>query len=238
MSGGSLTFSGADRGSFSVDNTGVACFASGTAIRTPQGDVAIEDLRPGDLLCLWDGPPEAVIWAGHTDLTLKAGTTDASQTPVRIKPQAGQGQRALVVSPQHCMLMRLADGTTMFARARHLAEETALASYAPGRTSITYHHLLLARHRVLIAEGRPSESFYPGPYALKLMTPEARARVLAAASGLRMDDPRATYGRRAAVVLGRRNVRKLAAAGQLFFPDFPSVTRREDFTRFSVVAAR
>lgn len=46
MAGGdSLTFSGASRSSFAADNTGVVCFAKGTLLRTPTGDVPIETLR-------------------------------------------------------------------------------------------------------------------------------------------------------------------------------------------------
>ena len=46
----SLTFQGSDRNSFTTDNTGVTCFAAGTAIRTPSGDAPIETLAVGDLV--------------------------------------------------------------------------------------------------------------------------------------------------------------------------------------------
>ena len=47
---GSLTFTGAsaDESSFTAENTGVVCFTSGTAIRTPDGDVMIDELRVGE----------------------------------------------------------------------------------------------------------------------------------------------------------------------------------------------
>lgn len=219
MSGGSLTFTGANRNSFTTDNTGVVCFAAGTAIRTPRGDVAVEDLRPGDLVCTWNGAPQPLVWVGYSELSLQPGMVDPGITPVRIKPWHGHKYRALIVSPQHCMLMRLADDTTAFVRARHLAEETELASFARGKSAISYHHLFLARHQILIAAGRPSESFYPGLSALKLMAEPERDSLLRAAPSLRSADPRAACGPRAAKVLSRQEVRTMAVSGQLEFAE-------------------
>lgn len=57
-----MAFQGARRESFSADNTGVVCFTNGTAIRTPQGDVLLEDLRVGDLVTTMDNGPQRILW--------------------------------------------------------------------------------------------------------------------------------------------------------------------------------
>jgi hypothetical protein len=53
-----------------VDNsiTPTVCFAAGTLIRTPVGDVAVETLKAGDLVVTASGEMRAVQWMGHADI--------------------------------------------------------------------------------------------------------------------------------------------------------------------------
>ena len=44
---------------------------------------------------------------------------------------------------------------------------------------VEYFHLLFDRHEVIFAENAPSESFYPGPEAIKDLPSEAREEILA-----------------------------------------------------------
>ncbi|KIN71487.1 Hint domain-containing protein [Sulfitobacter guttiformis] len=216
---GSLTFSGAsaDNSSFTSENTGVVCFASGTAIRTPVGEVLVETLRTGDLVMTHDHGPSKVLWIGCTEVVLQAGQVDPSRTPVRIKPDVASGERALLVSPQHCLLMMDAAGQPVLARARHLAEETRLAAFARGRSAVTYWHVLLERHSVLISQGRASESFYPGPNGLVMMEAPERARLLGALPALRTAPVETAYGPLALKVLDRSEVRSSAQTGAFAF---------------------
>ncbi|MEO9649083.1 MAG: Hint domain-containing protein [Roseobacter sp.] len=219
FSGGSLTFSGAsaDGSSFTIENTGVVCFAAGTKILTPKGEVRAEFLKVGDLVCTHAGAPQRLIWAGRTNLLLRSGTLDPTKTPVRIKPPEGTNQRAIMVSPQHCMLMEKAGGNEVFARARHLAEETRLASFARGQNAVGYVHLCLARHAVLISQGRPSESFYPGPWALRMLTQSQRSQLERVIPTLGNADPIKAYGTRAAPILSRQEVKINALSGTLSY---------------------
>jgi len=219
LSGGSLTFDGADRTSFSADNTGVVCFAQGTAIRTPRGDIAVEDLRPGDLIWTQNNGVQPLVWAGRTEVALSVGQVETGRTPIRIKPEQNSRFDALLVSPQHCLLMLRPDGSAVFVRARHLAEETRLASFAKGRTSVAYHHLFFERHEILFSNGRLSESFYPGPMALTLMDPSELRSFRRATSSWPESPNGLEYGATAALVLRRREVRVLAQRQELSFAD-------------------
>ena len=216
---GSLTFTGAsaDNTSFTNENTGVVCFASGTAIRTPAGEVLVETLRAGDLVTAHDHGPSKVLWIGCTEVVLQEGQVDPGRTPVRIKPDAASGERALLVSPQHCLMMTDATGQNVLVRARHLAEETQLAAFARGRSMVTYWHVLLEQHSVLISQGRPSESSYPGPHEMAMMAATERTRLLNALPALRTAPVEAAYGPRTLKVLTRSEVRSSAQAGAFAF---------------------
>ncbi len=52
-------------GSGGTQITDIACFAAGTRIRTPEGDVAAERLVPGDQVLTVSGAAQRVIWVGH-----------------------------------------------------------------------------------------------------------------------------------------------------------------------------
>lgn len=237
---GSLTFTGAsaDNTSFTAENTGVVCFASGTAIRTPLGEVMVETLRAGDLVTTQDQGPSKVLWIGCTEVVLQSGQVDPRRTPVRIKPDVASGARALLVSPQHCMMMTDATGRPVLARARHLAEETRLAAFARGRSTVTYWHVLLERHSVLISQGRPSESYYPGPNGLAMMATTERARLFKALPALRTAPVETAYGPRALKVLTRSEVRRNARTDVFSFAsphDLTMLWPSEHRSKFVVV---
>ncbi|MEP6017263.1 MAG: Hint domain-containing protein [Paracoccaceae bacterium] len=211
-----LTFDGLSNGKdLTTDNTGVACFTSGTLIDTPSGARPVETLRAGDLVCTYSSAPQSLVWTSRTDLALRAGTRDPKHTPVRLKPAWGSSAKPILVSPQHCVLMTLADGKTVFARARHLAEETRLASFACNRDAVSYIHLCCKEHAVLTSHGRASESFYPGPQALLTLTPVQRQFLLQALQLDPTQDLESMNYPRAATVLTRREVRKYASSNAL-----------------------
>lgn len=215
--GEGITFSGAsaDGGSFTEENTGVVCFAAGTMIDTPNGPSAVETLVPGDLVNTRAGGAQALLWVGRSDLTLMAGTCDPHHTPVRFKPAHGSEARAVLVSPQHCILMRLQNGKELFARARHLAEETRCASFACGRAKVSYVHLCFSKHSIVISQGIPSESFYPGAWARRMISAANHASLLDRVPGLMVSGAAESYGPRAAPVLSRADVRALTKANAL-----------------------
>ncbi|WGW04689.1 Hint domain-containing protein [Tropicibacter oceani] len=167
--GDGLTFQGANQSSFATDNTGVVCFAAGTLILTPSGKVPIERLRPGDLVVTMDNGPKPLVWIGKRRLDALELNRMPHLKPVEIKPGAFGDHGALVVSPQHGLLLRLEKEQVMV-RAKHLAElQSGAVRIKKGCRSVTYYHLLFEQHEVIFSNGLPSESFFPGTEAIKTL---------------------------------------------------------------------
>lgn len=195
---------------------GLPCFAGGTLILTPDGERAVEDLRPGDLVVTMDAGPQPVLWRGDQTLRADDLALRPDLRPVRLAP--GQwGDRPLVVSPQHAVLVGDA-----LVRARHLAEAGRGARVLAGVRRVTYHHLLLPRHAVIRAAGVWTESLFPGPEALRGMTAAQRAEISTVVLGRpdgKPDAIAAAYGPRARPLVARHAVGPaLAAAGRSTIP--------------------
>ena len=65
-----------------VDGT-VVCFAAGTLIRTPGGDVPVETLKVGDLVLTASGGTRPVKWMGHTEFDFRRTPGDRPSDPGR-----------------------------------------------------------------------------------------------------------------------------------------------------------
>lgn len=176
---GSLTFWGANAtpSFFTVENTGVICFASGTRILTPAGERPVETLRPGDVVTTLDNGPQRLIWTGFRQLDRDNLARGPTQVPVVLAPSLTGGDAPLVVSPQHGVLLRH-DGQEVLIRAVHLARmRGGMARRAQGCRHIRYHHLMFERHQIVFANGAPAESFYPGKEAVAALDQLSRARL-------------------------------------------------------------
>lgn len=179
---GSITFTdaSADSSSFTNENTGVVCFASGTAIRTPQGDRLIDTLRVGDLVTTMDNGPQPIRWIGRRHLDSCSLLMHPNLRPIFISKGVLGAARDLLVSPQHGMLLG-----DHLVRAKHLvAAPKSRVRIAHGRKSVTYIHLMFDAHQFVFAEKIPSESFYPGTMAQKMLDPAALAELWALFPGL------------------------------------------------------
>lgn len=160
----------------------VACFVAGTAIATPQGDVAVETLQPGEQIRTGSGVAAPLQIRLSRTLSVADQLARPNLCPVRIRAGAlghGLPRRDLKVSPQHRMLVASPIVARMFGTPKALVAAKKLiplpgvaicAAVAP----VTYHHLVLESHQVIFAEGAPTESFYCGPMALRALPPLAR----------------------------------------------------------------
>ena len=176
----SMTVQNANASTYSYDNTGIVCFAAGTRVTTPQGEVAIENLRPGDLVNTLDHGAQPLLWVGQRHISDAELAASEELRPVLISKGALGNSRDLLVSRQHGMLI----GTNHLVRAIHLAREMPGVRIANGKREVTYVHLFFARHEIVFAEGIASESFYPGPTALRMLSPAGRLEFLNLIPGL------------------------------------------------------
>jgi len=137
----------------------VTCFAEGTRILTPSGEVAVERLRAGDLvLAIESGAkvPRPVRWIGRRRIDVRAHPQPDMVAPIRIARGAcaeNVPHRDLLVSPDHALLL---DGVLVPAR---LLVNGATAVQDHSVSSIRYFHVELDRHSILLAEGVAAESY-------------------------------------------------------------------------------
>ncbi|WP_438991899.1 Hint domain-containing protein [Lentibacter sp.] len=193
-----------------LGSMGIVCYVSGTMIRTERGEVAVEHLTDYDKVLTAQGGYEPILWRDHTRVTLAQQKAAENLRPVRIKPQALGNDSALFVSQQHCMVVQI-EGKDQFIRAKHLAEFTDMAHIAKPKSDVTYHHILLPEHAVIYANGAASESFYPGPQSLKMLSLKAMSSLVTAISPKATEGLAAAYGQRCLETLSRKSVQALQA---------------------------
>lgn len=164
---------------------GVPCLVAGSRVATPRGPVPVEDLRPGDLVTVRDGPPLPVLWIGTRRVDAAELAADPQLRPVEI----GAGRLGNSAPVQLSALHGIAVPGGFLARAGHLAATgwggarvRHGRSRAPG--GVLYLHLLLPRHALLSVEGLWVESFWPGPVGLAALDLAAKATLIRALPAL------------------------------------------------------
>lgn len=137
--------------------TEVVCFAAGTRILTENGEVAIEDLKVGDLVVTKGNGLQAIRWIGQ-----RAVKAQGSFAPVCISKGTLGNTRDLLVSPAHRMAISDARVPLLFSEEEVLVPAKALVDgdriYRKTGGEVTYFHILFDEHEVIFAEGAPSES--------------------------------------------------------------------------------
>ena len=132
------------------------CFAAGTRISTERGEIAVESLLVGDKVVVLSGNgPAEVIRVGRRSVNCARHPRPQKVWPVRIAAGAfgpGQPCRDLLLSPDHAVFVR-----DMLVPAKHLINGTSIAQVPVNE--VTYYHVELPHHDVLIAEGLPAESY-------------------------------------------------------------------------------
>jgi hypothetical protein len=131
------------------------CFAAGTWLAGPNGPVPVENVRAGDRLLTAAGHRARVVWAGQRTLECRRHLRPADVYPVRVSAGAfseGVPARDVLLSPDHALFV---EGSLI--PVRYLVNGTSVAQETASR--ITYCHVELAEHDVVLAEGLPCESF-------------------------------------------------------------------------------
>ena len=135
--------------------TGAPCFAAGTRIATLRGAVRVEQLRPGDQVRLVGGGLAPVVWLGHRRVRCRRHPRPADVQPVRIAAHAfglGRPHRDVLLSPDHAVWV---EGVLI--PVRYLLNDATLRQ--DDVAEVTYWHVELPAHGVLLAGGLPAESY-------------------------------------------------------------------------------
>ena len=145
-----------DTGSGTLVTAEAPCFRSGTRILTDRGEIAVEDLRVGDLVrAVLDATMLPIIWIGCRKVDCARHPKPAKVWPVRIAAGAfgpSQPHTELFLSPDHAVHV----GEALIP-IRHLINGSTITQVPMDR--VTYYHIELPRHDVLLAEGLPAESY-------------------------------------------------------------------------------
>ena len=137
----------------------IVCFCTGTLIRTArdgvEADVAVEALRVGDMVVTASGAHRPIRWIGHCRTRCDRHPEPRKVWPVRVAADTfgtGLPYAELWLSPGHalCLDNRLVPVRGLLDGGRVAQVEQA---------EVTYWHVELDDHDVLIANGMPAESY-------------------------------------------------------------------------------
>src|SRR5262249_18114285 len=139
-----------------ADQTDPICFMPGTRVRTPDGEVAVETLKRGDLVLTANGRAAPVVWIGRS--TVSTLLADPLRVlPIRITASAlsaGVPSRDLLVSSNHAI--RLDD---VLIQAGALVNGLSIVRETQVPQTFTYYHIELDDHSLVLAENTPAETF-------------------------------------------------------------------------------
>jgi hypothetical protein len=133
----------------------VPCVCRGTLIATDRGEVAVEDLRAGDLVETASGALRPVRWIGHRSLDTARHPSPHEVYLVRVRKDAfGEGLpcRDLWLSPEHNIAL---DG--VLPPVRVLINGVSVQQV--NQRQVEYWHVELDAHDIVLAEGLAVESY-------------------------------------------------------------------------------
>ncbi len=134
----------------------VTCFARGTHIATPCGEVTVESLKIGQLVRTLHGGARPVKWIGSRFYDGRFIRGNAAILPIRIKAGAiadGVPARDLRVSPGHAISI-----DDVLVHAKRLVNGVSVVQ-EDSVEEVAYFHVELEDHEILLAEMCPAESF-------------------------------------------------------------------------------
>ena len=157
------------------------CFCDGTDIATPNGPRKVETLRSGDLVITDTGAAKPILWIAHSILAPSMINNAPELRPIRIRAGAIKHDvptADLYVSAQHRVVLEGALAELMFGEHRVLVAAKHLvgtvADWVSPDAPVSYYHLLLEDHDLVLSNGLASESFQPSQRAISGMSADAQ----------------------------------------------------------------
>jgi autotransporter passenger strand-loop-strand repeat protein len=143
-------------GTLVTAEAGAQCFRSFTRILTDRGEIAVEDLHVGDLVrTVLRETLTPIAWIGRRHVDCARHPQPRKVWPVRIAAGAfgpGRPGKELFLSPDHAVYVN-----SVLIPIKHLINGGTIVQVPVD--DVTYYHLELLQHGVLLAEGLPTESF-------------------------------------------------------------------------------
>ncbi|MDG1451044.1 MAG: Hint domain-containing protein [Ascidiaceihabitans sp.] len=157
-----------------------SAFARGSLMSTPNGQVAVEDLLPGDELNTSTGEPAKILWIGSS--TFVPAAPDRRMPLIRIMADTfGQSRPSsfLTVGPSARLLQTPHhlrgdnNGTRMFTKADEFVDGVNVIEICPP-TPVSMFHICLTRHAAITVGGMEMETFHPGASVTRNVSYEMR----------------------------------------------------------------
>ncbi len=174
-------------GAIALDNTDFApppvliCFCGGTEISTPAGYRKVETLQIGDLVLTDQADAKPIAWIGRTEVSPAQMLAEPERRPIRIAANAlapGVPFSDLYVSAQHGVVLKGPETELLFGERSVLVGAKHLVGSAVDRViptaAVTYYHLFLEDHDMVISNGLVSESLQLSQRAFAGMSHDAQ----------------------------------------------------------------
>lgn len=154
-----------------------SAFARGSVVETEYGQMAIEDLQPGDKVLTSDGAMRPVRWIGSTiyvpgheshkarDLHLTRIMTDSFGLA---RPSS-----CVLTGPAARLLHGAANDEAMLTPIQDFIDNNSIIATAPP-AAVELFHFCLDRHAIIKVGGLEFETFHPGPEAARRLGPSFR----------------------------------------------------------------
>ena len=153
-----------------------SAFTRGAILSAPHGDIAVEDLQPGDWLNTSVGQPAQVVWIGSSNFV--PADTGRRVPLIRIMADSfGQNRpetfvtvgpaARLLQTPAH--LRGTTGGAPLLTPAKVFTDNVNIIEVVPP-TPVRLFHLCLTRHAAITVGGIEMETFHPGMGATRQVT--------------------------------------------------------------------
>jgi hypothetical protein len=133
----------------------IACYLAGTMILTDSGERPVEQLTIGDRVVTLSGEATPIKWLGHRRADCRRHPRPSEVWPVRVRAGAftnGLPRHDLWLSPDHAVYF-----DDVLIPIKLLINGTAITQVPVDE--VTYYHVELPHHGLLLAEGLACESY-------------------------------------------------------------------------------
>ncbi|WP_412508771.1 Hint domain-containing protein [Roseovarius sp. SYSU LYC5161] len=164
-------------------SSAVVCFVADTELQTPQGDRKVCELEAGDQIITQTGKSRTIVATNVRHVRAIELYREPRLLPIRIAAGAlggGVPERDLLVSRQHRILV-----ASRIARRICGQEEVLIAAFRlvglPGIEivraiePVSYHHIMLDRHEIILANGAPAETLFVGSMSATVLRDQRQA---------------------------------------------------------------